>query len=65
MKDYQFLEYLLRLSSNVKDKMTEENLFYTRLKQEIKRCRKLTNQIKREFDYFRNSLHNHKKDKLY
>lgn len=40
--------------------MTEETLFYSRLKQEIKRCRKSTNQIERELGYPRNSLHNYK-----
>ncbi|MGL5897112.1 MAG: helix-turn-helix domain-containing protein [Lactococcus lactis] len=40
--------------------MTEETLFYRRLKQEIKRCRKSTNQIERELGYSRNALHNYK-----
>lgn len=40
--------------------MDEETLFYRRLKEEIKRCRKSTNQIERELGYSRNALHNYK-----
>jgi len=40
--------------------MTEETLFYRRLKQEIKQCRKSVNQIERELGYARNVLHNYK-----
>ncbi|MDG4983872.1 helix-turn-helix domain-containing protein [Lactococcus lactis] len=40
--------------------MIEETIFYSRLKQEIKKSRKSTNQIERELGYSRNSLHNYK-----
>jgi len=40
--------------------MTEETIFYSRLKQEIKKSRKSTNQIERELGYSRNALHNYK-----
>ncbi len=41
--------------------MTEETLFYSRLKKEIKKIRKSTNQIERELGYPRNTLHNYKR----
>lgn len=40
--------------------MIEETIFYSRLKQEIKKSRKSTNQIERELGYPRNALHNYK-----
>ncbi|WP_282799097.1 helix-turn-helix domain-containing protein [Lactococcus lactis] len=40
--------------------MSEETIFYSRLKQEIKKIRKSTNQIERELGYSRNALHNYK-----
>lgn len=40
--------------------MAEETIFYSRLKQEIKKSRKSTNQIERELGYSRNVLHNYK-----
>lgn len=40
--------------------MSAETIFYSRLKQEIKKSRKSTNQIERELGYSRNALHNYK-----
>jgi len=40
--------------------MIAETIFYSRLKQEIKKSRKSTNQIERELGYSRNALHNYK-----
>ncbi|MGN8066733.1 helix-turn-helix domain-containing protein [Lactococcus lactis] len=40
--------------------MSEETIFYSRLKQEIEKSRKSTNQIERELGYSRNALHNYK-----
>ncbi len=40
--------------------MIEETIFYSRLKQEIEKSGKSTNQIERELGYSRNALHNYK-----
>lgn len=40
--------------------MTEETIFYWRLRQEIKKCGKSANQIERELGWPRNALHNYK-----
>lgn len=41
--------------------MNEETIFYSRLKERIKKIGKSTNQIERELGYSRNALHNYKK----
>lgn len=39
--------------------MIKETIFYSRLKEEFKKCRKSTNQTEQGLAYYRNALHNY------